>query len=177
MDKDGLRGYDSILGKVFDLPSDGSAPSFSSGIINSTIFNINTNAIIRTSTTVGDGSASSEGILINNTGLYACEANQTLADANIKILVDGTAVIKANVKGGQTDYATGIGYFLGLSGGEYKFSIGDADNYLRWSGTSLILRGSFEAGVNGMINNAVYTYANLPVSPTIVGFNNPNTYQ
>ena len=35
----GLEGFDAILGRVFYLPTDGSAPSFSSGIISQTIFN------------------------------------------------------------------------------------------------------------------------------------------
>ena len=90
MDTAGLRGYDSVLGLTFNLPTNGSAPSFSSGIINSTIFNVNTNAVLRTSATVGDGSASSHGVLINPTGFYACEDNQLLANANVRILSDGS---------------------------------------------------------------------------------------
>lgn len=177
MDTDGLRGYDSVLGQTFNLPTDGSTPSFASGVINNTIFEIDTSAILRTSATVGDGSASSAGILINDTGFYACEASQTLANANVKILVNGSAVFTANVKGGQTDYNTGTGYFLGLSGGDYKFSIGNAaSNHITWDGTYLKMKGSFEVGLDGLINNSVYTVANLPVSPTVVGFNVPNAY-
>lgn len=97
MDTNGLRGYDSVLGNTFNLPTDGSAPTFSSGIINTTIFNVSTSGVIRTSATVGDGSASSAGILINNTALYACEANQTLANANVKILTTGSASFKGAV--------------------------------------------------------------------------------
>jgi len=178
MDTAGLRGYDSVLGKVFDIHTDGSAPEFAFGNISNSIFEINTNAILRTSTTVGDGSASSAGILINDTGLYACETNQTLANANVKILIDGSAVIKMNVKGGQTDFNTGIGYFLGLSGGDYKFSIGNpAGNYMTWDGQYLKIKGSFNVGDNGLINNSVYTVANLPVAPTVVGFNVPSAYE
>jgi len=97
MDTAGLRGYDSVLGKVFDLPTDGSAPTFSSGIINYTTFNVNTNAVIRTSETVGDGTVNSAGILIDNTGLYGCQASQTLANANIKVLIDGSVVVKGTM--------------------------------------------------------------------------------
>lgn len=178
MDTAGLRGYSTVLGEVFNLPTDGSAPTFASGIIESTIFEINTNSILRTSETVGDGSADSAGILINDTGLYACEANQLLADANIKILIDGTAVIQSNIRGGQTDYNTGIGYFLGLSAGDYKLSIGDpSGNYLTWDGDYLRIKGSFDVGTGGLINNSVYTVANLPVAPTTVGFNVPSAYE
>lgn len=178
MDSSGLRGYSTVLGEVFNLPTDGSAPTFSSGIIQSTIFEINTNSILRTSETVGDGSADSAGILINDTGLYACEANQLLADANIRILINGTAVIQSNISGGQTDYNTGIGYFLGLSSGDYKLSIGDpSGNYLTWDGDYLRIKGSFDVGTGGLINNSVYTVANLPVAPTTVGFNVPSAYE
>jgi hypothetical protein len=98
MDENGLHVYDDILGRVVHLPSDGSAPSFASGTITETTFEISTNAILRTSSTVGDGSASSYGVLINNTGLYGCEANQTLADANLKALTDGTVRLKGEIE-------------------------------------------------------------------------------
>lgn len=177
-DKDGIRGYDSVLGKTFDLHSDGTSPEFSFGTISESIFEINTNAILRTSVTVGDGSVSSAGILINDTGFYACEASQTLANANVKILIDGSATIKMNVKGGQTDFNTGTGYFLGLSGGDYKFSIGDqTTNYMTWDGTYLRLKGSFDVGTGGIINNSVYTVANLPIAPTSTAFLVPSAYE
>ncbi len=105
MDTDGLRGYNAVLGLVFNLPTDGSAPTFSSGIINETIFEISTNAILRTSETVGDGTANSAGILINNTGIYGCEANQSLSEANLKALIDGTIAIKGEI----TAYSGQIG--------------------------------------------------------------------
>src|SRR3990167_2245817 len=103
IDTAGLRGYDSVLGNTFNLPTDGSAPTFSSGVINSTIFEINTNAVMRTSSTVGDGSASSAGILINDTGIYGVAANQLTADANIRILTDGSAFFSGTFNiGGRT---------------------------------------------------------------------------
>lgn len=178
MDTAGLRGYDSVLGQTFNLPTDGSAPYFSSGVINTTVFNIDTAGILRTSATVGDGTANSAGILINNTGIYGVAANQTPATANVRILVDGTAYFNASIRGGQTDYNTGTGYFLGLSGGDYKFSIGSAaGNYMTWDGTYLKLKGSFDVGSGGLINNSSYTVANLPIAPTSVGFNPPSAYE
>lgn len=98
LDKDGLRVYDSILGNVINLPSDGSAPTFSSGVITSSVFTVDTSAVIRTSETVGDGTTNSAGILINNTGLYGCEANQSLTEANLKALIDGTIKIKGEIE-------------------------------------------------------------------------------
>ena len=97
LDKDGLRVYDDVLGLVVNLPSDGSAPSFASGVIENTTFEINTNAVLRTSETVGDGTASSYGILINNTGLYGCGASQTLNEANLKALITGEVYLKGEI--------------------------------------------------------------------------------
>lgn len=116
-DSAGLRGYDSVLGLTFNLPTNGSAPTFSSGIINSTIFEINTNAVLRTSETVGDGTANSAGILINNTGLYACEASQTLANANIKALIDGSIIVKGTINATAGKFGTATNYWsVGATG-------------------------------------------------------------
>jgi len=41
------------------------------------------------------------------------------------------------IKGGQTAYATGTGFFLGYSTDAYKLSIGSPTNYLKWDGTLL----------------------------------------
>ena len=98
LDKDGIRVYDDTLGIVVNLPSDGSAPTFASGIIQNTVFEVNTNSVIRTSTTVGNGTSSSAGLLMNSTGLYGCGANQTLNNANFKILSDGTASFTGQIQ-------------------------------------------------------------------------------
>lgn len=82
----GIFGYSATLGTVFSLPTSGAAPTFSSGIINSVTFNLYNASVIRTSTTVGDGSALSAGILMNDTGIYGVGANQLTANANFKLL-------------------------------------------------------------------------------------------
>jgi len=47
------------------------------------------------------------------------------------------------IKGGQTDYNTGAGWFLGYSGSAYKFSIGDpSGSYLTWDGSGLSFVGT-----------------------------------
>ena len=126
IDKDGLKMYDSILGIVVNFPSDGSAPTFSSGTINSTAFNINTNAAIRTSETVGDGTSDSYGILINNTGLYACQANQTLANANVKILIDGSVSITGTINANAGKIGSSTNYWsIGAKGITATSSNGD----------------------------------------------------
>jgi hypothetical protein len=113
IDVNGIRGYSSTLGLVFDLPTNGTAPTFSSGKIKEVEFEIYTSGVIRTSATVGDGSANSAGLLMNNTGFYACKASQLLANANVKIMPDGT----------------------------FSFN-GDANNKITWNGTTLTVSGS-----------------------------------
>lgn len=72
----------------------------------------------------------------------------------------GTLTVDSSgyIRGGQTAYATGTGFFLGYSGGAYKLSIGDTYNWLKWDGTSL----SFSGQVN--TDNRVVTY---PTSPYV----------
>jgi hypothetical protein len=113
LDVNGIRGYSSTLGLVFDLPTNGTAPTFSSGKIKEVEFEIYTSGVIRTSATVGDGSANSAGLLMNNTGIYGCKANQLLANGNVRILNDGT-------------------FYFG----------GDANNNITWNGSSLAVKGS-----------------------------------
>jgi lysophospholipase L1-like esterase len=49
-----------------------------------------------------------------------------------------------NVRGGQSAWDTGAGFWLGYAGGAYKFSIGDSStgNTLTWDGTVLRQRGA-----------------------------------
>lgn len=90
MDTAGLRGYDSVLGETFNLPTDGSAPTFSSGVINSTTFNIDTSSVLKTSTNALSGVGGDAGVLIDNSGFYAGSAGQSTSDANVQLKADGT---------------------------------------------------------------------------------------
>jgi hypothetical protein len=85
--------------------------------------------------------------------------------------------ISGYLQGGQTDFNTGTGFFLGQSGGDYKFSIGSPTNFLTWDGEYMKLKGSFDVGVGGVINNASYLVADLPVAPSIVGFNSASAFE
>ena len=49
------------------------------------------------------------------------------------------------IRGGQTDYFTGTGFFLGYSGAAYKFSIGSSTQYLTWDGSNLALAGNLQS--------------------------------
>ena len=51
-----------------------------------------------------------------------------------------------NIKGGQTAYDTGIGFFLGYSSSAYRFSIGNSSgNKLTWDGNNLNVTGAINA--------------------------------
>ena len=95
------------------------------------------------------------------------------------------------IKGGQTGYNTGTGFFLGYSTDNYKFSIGDGteDNSLLWDGTDLKVKGQtfsyapfFGDGSDGDVTISADTslsrdmyYNNLTVS---TGYTlNPNGYR
>jgi hypothetical protein len=86
-----------------------------------------------------------------------------------------TVGTSGHMKGGQTDYATGTGYYLGYSGGAYKFSIGSSTNYLRWDGTNL------QATVKGMYVESLSfagAYAALGWSGSVapvIGYNTSST--
>lgn len=46
------------------------------------------------------------------------------------------------IRGGQTAYNTGTGYFLGYSGAAYKFSVGNpSGKYITWDGTDFTVNG------------------------------------
>ena len=52
-----------------------------------------------------------------------------------------------NIKGGQTDYNTGTGFFLGYHGSAYKFSIGNASSKgITWDGDALSIGGDVTIG-------------------------------
>lgn len=65
--------------------------------------------------------------------------------ADMGTITAGTITLNSSgyIRGGQTGYDTGIGFFLGYSGGAYKFSIGNASgNRLTWDGSSLVVKGT-----------------------------------
>ena len=96
------------------------------------------------------------------------------------------------IRGGQTAYNTGTGFFLGYSTAAYKFSIGnsaDTSKLLTWDGTDLVVNGStisnqsvFGNGSDGALTtsgNVTLTndtyYTNLTISTGDEVF--PNGYR
>lgn len=63
-----------------------------------------------------------------------------------------------NVRGGQTGYNTGTGFWIGYSAGAYKFSIGSASAYLTWDGSALTVVGRIN-GVGRYVAGTTVTLA------------------
>jgi hypothetical protein len=162
IDSDGIRVYDDILGNVINLPSDGSAPFFSSGTITEVNFEIQTNTVIRTSETAGDGTALSEGILINSTGLYGFGANQIPSNANLRVLSNGNIYLQGEIvatsgtigsvtitptklTGGIIEGATLIGTTISTSDTIPRINI-DADGIYYQVSTAIGKYGQFKYG-------------------------------
>lgn len=59
--------------------------------------------------------------------------------ANLGTITSGNITLDSasSIKGGQTAYDTGTGFFLGYSSGAYKLSIGSGANSLKWDGSIL----------------------------------------
>lgn len=83
--------------------------------------------------------------------------NLSALSANMGDLTSGTITLDntGHIKGGQTDYNTGEGFFLGYDTDAYKFSIGDPDNNkgITWDGEDFIVKG-------GTIQNLVAESSN-----------------
>jgi hypothetical protein len=91
------------------------------------------------------------------TGVYNYLTNQTtwvspyLSNLKVGSLAaitvnTGTLTVDASgyVRGGQTGYNTGTGFWLGYDGSAYKFSIGNATQSLTWNGSVLTLKGNLQ---------------------------------
>lgn len=72
----------------------------------------------------------------------------------------------------QTDYATWEWFFIWKSWWDYKLSIWNLDNYIRWDWTSLIIKWTLD--LTAPFVNKNYTVTNLPIPPTVVWFNSPS---
>ncbi len=106
--------------------------------------NYNTSDVLNANTTkaqVGLGSVSNLGPQAQaETGLIA---GTTITGGGITLSGGG------NIKGGQTDYNTGTGFFLGYHDSKYKFSIGNAASKgITWDGNTLSIGGDVNIGAN-----------------------------
>jgi hypothetical protein len=97
----------------------------------------------------------------------------------------GTLTIDSTgyLRGGQTDYNTGTGFFLGYSGSAYKFSIGSSSQSLLWDGTSLTLNGNiissgkaqFDGNNSDLLGTAVKANTGGAADVGVAGFAGPSS--
>jgi predicted phage tail protein len=81
--------------------------------------------------------------------------------ANMGSITSGSLTIDISgyVKGGQTAYNSGTGFWLGYNAGNYKFSLGSSSgNRLTWDGTTLFLAGNINLGTTNFIAAGQNTY-------------------
>lgn len=105
---------------------------------------------------VADGYTNSNGTITWNTPYLSTFRVGSLSamSADLGAITSGTITMDTtgHIKGGQTDYMTGTGFFLGYRpagtyGGvfyptpNYRFSIGSPTRYMNWDGTNLTFAG------------------------------------
>jgi hypothetical protein len=105
---------------------------------------------LTTTNTLNDNTTKSQVGLANVENLSAQNQAQTGLIAGTTITGGGITLSGGgNIKGGQTDYNTGTGFFLGYHGSAYKFSIGNASSKgITWDGGTLSIGGDVSIGVN-----------------------------
>jgi len=89
-----------------------------------------------------DGSAEFNDVTVRGT-VNATAGYFGSASTRVAIEAAGLNVgTSGSIRGGQTAYNSGTGFFLGYSGGAYKFSIGSGSTGLTWDGSALTVNGA-----------------------------------
>ena len=113
-------------------------------VVNDKAFNIDASNIVAGSITANEISAGAI------TAVKIDVSQLSAITADMGSLTAGTIVLTASghIRSGQTDYNTGTGFFLGISGGTAKFSIGNpAARYLTWDGSTLTINGYAQTNI------------------------------
>jgi hypothetical protein len=87
----------------------------------------------------------------------ADNADVTQSAINGTVTVTGGGITLSgggSIKGGQTAYNTGDGFFLGYASGTYRFSIGNGSYALTWDGSTLGIVGDISGTSNINITGA-----------------------
>lgn len=142
--------------------------------------------------TVAPSATSVGQAVFQSTGTYNPTTNQTtwvvpylsnLKVGKLSSLVvnTGTLTVDTNghIKGGQTSYDSGNGFFLGDQSG-YKFSVGNANNRLTYGGEFLQITGlagflSFGADVASSVARMVRTSATFLPAIHVIDFSTGNS--
>jgi len=104
-------------------------------------------------------------------------ANLAAISSDLGVITAGSITLDTSgfIRGGQTDFATGTGFFLGYSSDAYKFSLGDATQYLQWDGSSLKIQGadvSIDTGT-GVVQGNLQNIITLTAGEAIDGSTTP----
>lgn len=121
-----------------------------------------TTYFLRVRTVNGDGNASEWSATINSqTGqVTAAGINVTSLGAITTNLGSVELDAQGNIRAGQTAFNIGTGFFLGFSGGVFKFSIGDPGGaYMAWDGATLTISGA-------ILNQTISSAYTVTLSPT-----------
>jgi len=81
--------------------------------------------------------------------LSAIQGELSLAGGGLVLASAG-----AKIRGGQTAYGVGTGFWLGDVSGTTKLSIGSSTNWLKWTGSALEIKGRLSVGVDS--NEDIY---------------------
>lgn len=98
-----------------------------------------------TSAKISAGAVIASKIFVGNLAAISADMGSILAGS---ITLDNVGFIR----GGQTGYAIGTGFYLGYSGSAYKFSLGNATQGITWDGSALTIAGTLNA-VSGTFGN------------------------
>lgn len=101
---------------------------------------------------------------ISVTNLAAINADMgSITAGNITLNTSGF------IRGGQTAYNTGNGFYLGYSGSTYRFSVGTSSQGVTWDGTTFTINGDL-VGTGNIKLNGVTTVVSA-YSASVSGFN------
>ncbi len=127
------------------------------------------------SNTLNENTTKSQVGLGNVSNLTPQNQAQTGIEAGTTITGGGITLSNGgNIKGGQTNYNTGTGFFLGYHGtapnGAYKFSIGNASTKgITWDGETLSIGGDVNIGTtlaSTVVSNASSALTNAATAQT-----------
>lgn len=164
----GIVGVSGSLGTTFDLPSDGSAPTFSSGTIKECVYEIYTSGIIRTSA----NPASTGGVLINNTGIKGYSSTPELKfhlDATTGLLtatgvtISGAITATSGTIGGFTANPT-EGLYAGSGGTRVQMKPGSGI----WAGATAIGDAPFSVTNAGVLKATGVTISGEITSGSLI---------
>lgn len=94
-------------------------------------------------------------------------------NADMGAITAGTITLNTtgHIKSGQTAYATGTGWWIGIDSGTAKFSFGNASKYVRWNGSDLSVGGDIITTSN--LQSATVTSTTASYSNSATTFTKP----